>query len=246
MTGARTRVVVHDHMQRGYTYYLTEPAGKNFAPEFTPELTPKQMLRLGVFGGKYMTDCRDEFPPDWFTKAKLAQRAPAGRIELLRGQRLAVPRDLANERLDPPAGSTRVVPVVLSVLHGPPDRRRSAADPAMARDRAPCGRRSGRTANRAIWNAANDNVRPCCTGRTTAARSERDRLRSRLAGLRRSRRAAAISASRCRRATCASCSARAAPASPSSSSWRSACCGRTKARFSSTACASIRCRSSTC
>jgi len=65
-------VVVHDRMQRGYTYYLTEPAGKSFAPEFTPELTPKQMLRLGVFGGKYMNDCRDEFPPDWFTSAKLA------------------------------------------------------------------------------------------------------------------------------------------------------------------------------
>ena len=45
-------MVVHDRMQKGYTYFLTEPAGKNFAPEFTPELTPKQMLRLGVFGGK--------------------------------------------------------------------------------------------------------------------------------------------------------------------------------------------------
>jgi len=66
------RVVVHDQMQKGYVYYRSEPAGRNFAPDFRPELTPKQMLALGVFGGKYMTDCREEFPADWFTRAKLA------------------------------------------------------------------------------------------------------------------------------------------------------------------------------
>ena len=53
------------------TYYLTEPVGKNFDSEFKPELTPAQMLELGVFGGKYMTDCRDEFPASWYKKAKL-------------------------------------------------------------------------------------------------------------------------------------------------------------------------------
>ena len=56
------RVVVNDRMQRRYVYYRTEPVGKNFAPGFRPDLTPKQMLQLGVFGGKYMTDCRGEFP----------------------------------------------------------------------------------------------------------------------------------------------------------------------------------------
>ena len=66
-----TRVVVNDFMQRGYVYYLVAPMGRRFDPLFTPELTPKQMLRLGVFGGKYMTDCRVEFPADWFTHAKL-------------------------------------------------------------------------------------------------------------------------------------------------------------------------------
>src|SRR5262245_23424155 len=65
------RVVVNDRMQSGYIYYRTEPAGRNFASDFTPQLTPRQMLALGVFGGKYMTDCRDEFPASWFTRAKL-------------------------------------------------------------------------------------------------------------------------------------------------------------------------------
>lgn len=65
------RVIVNDLMQQGYTYELTEPTGRNFHPMFRPQLTPKQMLALGVFGGKYMTDCRDEFPKSWFTRAKL-------------------------------------------------------------------------------------------------------------------------------------------------------------------------------
>jgi hypothetical protein len=66
-----TRVIVNDRMQTGYVYERTEPAGRNFAADFTPELTPKQMLALGVFGGKYMTDCRREFPADWFARARL-------------------------------------------------------------------------------------------------------------------------------------------------------------------------------
>lgn len=65
------KVVVNDRMQRNYVYYLAEPAGRNFHPDFKPELTPKQMLEMGVFGGKYMTDCVDEFPVDWFKKARL-------------------------------------------------------------------------------------------------------------------------------------------------------------------------------
>ncbi len=64
-------VLVNDKMQKGYKYELSEPEGKNFSPEFKPELTPKQMLKMGVFGGKYMTDCGKEFPKDWYEKAKL-------------------------------------------------------------------------------------------------------------------------------------------------------------------------------
>lgn len=65
-------VVVNDRMQTGYRYVLTKPMGRGFDPEFTPELTPKEMLELGVFGGKYMTDCRGEFPKSWFTHARLS------------------------------------------------------------------------------------------------------------------------------------------------------------------------------
>lgn len=67
----KIKVVVNDKMQRGYIYYRTQPIGKNFDPRFKPHLTPKQMLEMGVFGGKYMTDCQDEFPEDWYTNAKL-------------------------------------------------------------------------------------------------------------------------------------------------------------------------------
>ena len=65
------RVVVDDLMQKNYVYFLTEPVGENFDPEFAPELTPDEMLALGVFGGKYMTDCGREFPQAWFAGAKL-------------------------------------------------------------------------------------------------------------------------------------------------------------------------------
>ncbi len=64
-------ILVNDKMQTNYRYELTEPVGKHFSANFTPELTPKQMLAMGIFGGKYMTDCRNEFPADWYAKAKL-------------------------------------------------------------------------------------------------------------------------------------------------------------------------------
>ena len=67
-----TRIVVNDKMQSGYVYERSEPVGKNFHADFEPQLTPKEMLELGVFGGKYMTDCREEFPDDWFREARLS------------------------------------------------------------------------------------------------------------------------------------------------------------------------------
>lgn len=72
-------MVVNDKMQHNYRYVRSEPVGKNFASDFNPELTPQEMLELGIFGGKYMTDCRKEFPASWFKKAKLCpQRQDPG------------------------------------------------------------------------------------------------------------------------------------------------------------------------
>ena len=65
-------IVVHNKMQDGYAYVLSEPMGRNFAPDFKPDLTPKQLLALGVFGGVYLRDATGEYPADWFTKAKFA------------------------------------------------------------------------------------------------------------------------------------------------------------------------------
>ena len=69
--GRRT-IVVNDLMQRGYTYSLTAPPGDQFAADFKPDLTPAEMLALGIFGGRYMTDCRAEFPAAWFAKVTLS------------------------------------------------------------------------------------------------------------------------------------------------------------------------------
>ncbi len=65
-------ITVNDRMQQGYQYALSAPTGRGFAPAFAPDLTPKDMLALGVFGGKYLTDCQAEFPASWFRRAKLA------------------------------------------------------------------------------------------------------------------------------------------------------------------------------
>ena len=73
MTNKKCKIIiVNDKMQKGYKYKLVEPIGKNFNKDFHPDLTPKQMLALGVFGGKYMTDSKREFPKDWYVKAKLS------------------------------------------------------------------------------------------------------------------------------------------------------------------------------
>ncbi len=65
-------------MQKDYKYDLVEPVGKNFHKEFKPDLTPKEMLELGVFGGRYMRDCKNEFPKNWFTKAKFLPSGKSG------------------------------------------------------------------------------------------------------------------------------------------------------------------------
>ncbi len=63
------KIIAQDILQPGYWYLLTEATGKSFDPNFTPDLTPKQMLALGVFGGLYLADCQKEYPKEWFIKA---------------------------------------------------------------------------------------------------------------------------------------------------------------------------------
>lgn len=68
-------VTVNDRMQKGYRYQRVARPGRDFDAEFRPDLTPAEMLSLGVFCGRYMTDCREEFPDSWFAHAKLAEGA---------------------------------------------------------------------------------------------------------------------------------------------------------------------------
>ena len=92
----RRTVVVNDKMQRGYRHELTARQGRDFDPELTPDLTPQEMPRLGVFGGKYMTDTRG-----WFTRARLA----SGRRDLSgRALHSAAPSPLSSSGLS--RGST--------------------------------------------------------------------------------------------------------------------------------------------
>ncbi len=84
---------VSDRMQSDYSYALTQPEGQNFDPLFQPELNPKEMLTLGVFGGCYLTDCRAEFPANWFTEAKLSPGKPQkilNHFGVMAGQPLSV------------------------------------------------------------------------------------------------------------------------------------------------------------
>lgn len=67
-------VSVFDKMQQDYHYVLTAPVGEDFAADFRPHFSPKEMLALGVFEGKYLSDCREEFPQSWFEGAKLSDR----------------------------------------------------------------------------------------------------------------------------------------------------------------------------
>ena len=47
---------------------------ENFYEAFKPELSPKQMLEYGVFGGSYLGETIKEFPKSWFIKAKLSKK----------------------------------------------------------------------------------------------------------------------------------------------------------------------------
>jgi hypothetical protein len=75
------------------------------------------MLALGVFGGRYMTDCRAN-SRQLVSRTQSSAPLTTTEAELLRRQRLAVAGDVVAQWLDPSAGSARLVPVVLPLLHG--------------------------------------------------------------------------------------------------------------------------------
>lgn len=100
-------IIVNDRMQKNYKYDRVEKEGQNFDPLFRPDLTPQEMLALGVFGGKYMTDCRDEFPKSWFTRAKLSPEKKNAQLNHFRvdaSQSLSVWREKGWIYKDDPRG----------------------------------------------------------------------------------------------------------------------------------------------
>jgi hypothetical protein len=68
---------VSDKMTKNYTYTLTENPGQNLA--FQPYADPDEILCAGAFEGKYLNDCIEEFPAEWFLKAiALGKLSPQG------------------------------------------------------------------------------------------------------------------------------------------------------------------------
>lgn len=85
-------MIVHDKMQQGYIYDYSAPMGEDFSADFTPQLTPPQMLELGVFEGHYMNDCQTEFPSEWFKNASLSMQTPSAEANYFKiKSRLSLP-----------------------------------------------------------------------------------------------------------------------------------------------------------
>lgn len=72
-------IKVQEQYQTGYTYRLIEEPGQNFDPEFRPDLTPEEMLRLGIFAGNYFYEQPEEFPADWFENVELSEKPDKNR-----------------------------------------------------------------------------------------------------------------------------------------------------------------------
>lgn len=111
-----TIITVNDLMQKDYTYTLTCKEGKQFSLDFKPDLSPKEMLELGVFGGVYMRDCKNEFPKSWFLKAKLSSGKRDKNINYF-GVHASQPLSVWKKKwMDTRPGSKGVVSVVLQIL----------------------------------------------------------------------------------------------------------------------------------
>ena len=164
MTGQR--IQVNDSMQSGYSYTLSEPSGENFSPDFEPELTPKEMLELGVFGGKYMTDCQDEFPADWFQTRSLVRstltRTSTASVSLRRSRSRSGAAKAGSGTTIRAAGFNGTADTISVAGATTMNDRLSAGAPC-----ADTSHRSKRTVRDTSWTAVRNNGRRYCTGLTT-------------------------------------------------------------------------------
>ena len=162
-------VTVNDRMQKGYRYALSAAAGRSFDPAFEPQLTPAQMLKLGVFGGKYMTDCRREFPRTGLPAPGFRHAAATARA-ISSASTPASRSPNGNAK----AGSIRTIRAAGS--SGTAAITWAGACRTKTGGRSSAGRRSGAMSGRcrniaspATCCAGAGSARRCCTGPTTAA-----------------------------------------------------------------------------
>lgn len=161
------KIIVNDKMQKNYTYETSEPIGQNFAPDFLPELTPAEMLHMGVFEGKYLNDCRNEFPADWFRNAALApQTANAGINFFHLKSRLSLQewQNAAGFTARIPAAGFNGIAAIISVAAC---RKLTASKSGAGNHSNATKSKLKKTAGPAIWDAVPVNVRHCCNGPIT-------------------------------------------------------------------------------
>ncbi len=130
------KIVVNDKMQKNYTYYLTQPIGQNFSPMFQPELTPQEMLEMGVFWGRYMTDCQKEFPSSRFKNAKLCSTKHDPKLNFFKvnaSQSLKVRQEKWRIYPDDPRGRFQRYCRYYMGRRGPDDERQIKRRKAMTR-----------------------------------------------------------------------------------------------------------------
>lgn len=70
----RKIIQVSDKFQWDYSYALSADYGDMNHGGFEPKYTPNEMLKLGVFEGKYINDCAGDFPAYWYDGAKFSDR----------------------------------------------------------------------------------------------------------------------------------------------------------------------------
>ena len=168
------KVVVNDRMQRGYVYYRTEPHRSKLCPGVPAAAHSQANAGTGCIRRQVHDRRPRRVSGQLVRSCEALRRTPRRASQLLRRQRLAVARRVAAQGLDPSSGSAWLVPMVLPVLHGPPDRgRRAGRSDGGGRSRG-TSPRFGRTARRATLAAVESSDRRCCIGPTTAASSRID------------------------------------------------------------------------